>query len=296
VNWLAQMEARRLVLGLREMLVRFDENLAAHALMQSCVPYILEDDPEIERARAEQALKVAHLFGGAEYSQYYATNGHERPFEEQYQMLPEEAHEHLHRVKFLRDWLYESDENERSHVLDVACNDGWMAANLAAFDLTYTGIDLNPDCIERADERQVPGAVFMVGNALDAWDLTEFADPKDGYDVVVAFELVEHVPDPDAVLEAMVSVCKPGGSLFVSTPLGACTGGALDRWWVVEPAGHVRAFTPRSFAELLNRHGTCDGITVSKAGVGELMVARVQVPGENEVLPKATTELLPDAA
>lgn len=279
MTWLAQLEAKRLVLSLREMLVRFDENLAANTLLQECVPYILEDDPDVARAKAEQALKVAHITGsGEEYSGYYASNQHERPFEEQYQQQPEEAHLHLHRVAFLREWLAEQELGPQFGILDLACNDGWMAQNLKGdFELIYHGIDLNPECIERARRRPMPsGRAFKVGHAEDTRKLAHMR-PPDGYDAVVAFELVEHVKDPDAVLAAMASVCKPGGSLFVSTPLGACTGGDLPHWWVVEPAGHVRAFTPRTFAELLNRHAQCDGIMVHQASQGELMVARAIV-------------------
>lgn len=298
MSWVAQMEARRCVLTLREILVRLDENIAAHTLLTECVPYILEGDPEINRARAEQALKVDHIVGeDAAYGDYYATNGHERPFEEQYQQSAEEAHLHLHRVAFLRDWLSHQvgdrafGDGDQIALLDVACNDGWMAANLAgAFpQLTYTGIDLNPDCIERANARAVPGAQFSTGRAEDVGMIRMREDgvsvndpmgpmkPSEAFDVVVAYELVEHVRDPDAVLAAMASVCKPGGSLFVSTPLGACTGGDLPRWWVLEPAGHVRAYTPTTFAQLLTRHGRCDGISICQASQGELMVARVQV-------------------
>lgn len=294
MTWLAQLEAKRLVLSLREMLVRFDENIAANTLLQECVPYILEDDPDVARARAEQALKVAHITGeSSEYSEYYASNQHERPFEEQYQQQPSEAHLHLHRVAFLREWLAEQvapgDEEDALRgdpvrLLDVACNDGWMAQNLTTDfkgetfpAIRYHGLDLNPGCIERAKARGVQRAKFKVGRAEDAYGTIFPGDQTGPYDAVVAFELVEHVKDPDAVLAAMASVCKPGGSLFVSTPLGACTGGDLPHWWVVEPAGHVRAFTPRTFAELLNRHAHCDYINIHQASQGELMVARAIV-------------------
>ena len=284
IEWLAQMEARRLVLSLREMLVRHDENIAANTLMQECVPFICEGDPELERARAEQALKVRHITHPEDYEPYYANNHHEKSFEEQYLQEPEEAHEHIYRVEFLREWLA---EQEGLTVLDISANDGWMAQNLAGLErdpqgvpvLTYHGIDLNPHCIERARGRAVPRARFWTGFGEEAEKLTRRQRPKQGYDAVIAYELVEHVRDPDALLSAMVRVCKPGGSLFISTPLGACTGGDLPRWWVVEPAGHVRAYTPRSFAALLRRHGECEGITVSDASQGRLMVARVTVPG-----------------
>lgn len=276
MNWVAQMEARRLVLSLREMLVRLDENLAAHTLMQCCVPYICEGDPEIARARSDQAAMVDHIAGDS-YAHYYETNHHEKPFEEQYGIEADVAHEHLHRVRYLRGWLEGLTPVGGESLLDLACNDGWMAKNLAGLVSCYHGVDLNPHCIKRAKGRKVPGAVFQVGFAENAFALTAGTNWDLRYDVVVAFELIEHVKDPDKVLAAMVSYCKPGGSLFVSTPLGACTGGDLPNWWYVEPKGHVRAYTPDTFAALLMRHGTVEEIQVSEAQAGQLMVARVTV-------------------
>jgi 2-polyprenyl-3-methyl-5-hydroxy-6-metoxy-1,4-benzoquinol methylase len=274
------MRAEQLVLELRELLVRFDENLKAHTLLQGCVPYFLDDasHPAIARARADQAAMVDHITNPAAYAPYYRENHHEKPFEIQYGISAEDAHNHLHRVRYLRSWLQTSTPEKPGptrQLLDCACNDGWMAKNLEGL-VRYTGIDLNPHCIVRAKGRKVAGAKFWVGFA----ELAGVRQVKDGYDVVVAFELIEHVKDPDAVLAAMVWVCKPGGSLFVSTPLGACTGGDLPNWWFVEPKGHVRAYTPNTFAELLTRHGEVQEIQVSEAQAGQLMVARITVPEE----------------
>lgn len=274
--WPVEMRAQQLVLELREILVRFDENLAAHTLMQECVPYFLDDahHPQIAQARADQAAMVDHIVGDS-YAHYYETNHHERPFEEQYQCSPEEAHDRLHRVRFLRRWLEANRPVDHAHhrLLDLACNDGWMAVNLGAL-VQYTGLDLNPHCIERAKGRYVTGAKFQVGFAERAKELTRpFL-----FDVVVAYELVEHVKDPAKLLDVMAACCRPGGSLFVSTPLGAGTGGDLPDWWFVEPKGHVRAYTPNTFAALLMPHGDTHMEISDTQGSGQLMVARVDVP------------------
>lgn len=280
--WPVEMRAEQLILELREILVRFDENLKAHTLLQECVPYFVDDahHPAIVQARADQAAMVDHIIGDS-YAHYYETNHHERPFEEQYQCTAEEAHERLHRVRFLRRWLEERQitipgvrRPPPLTLFDLACNDGWMAKNLEGLAI-YHGVDLNPHCIGRALGRKVPGAKFWRGFAEHARTL---ALEEDGYDVVVAYELVEHVKDPEALIDAMVSVCKPGGSLFISTPLGAGTGGNLPNWWFVEPKGHVRAYTPHTFAQLLAPHGPTAIEVSDTAGAGQLMVARVDLP------------------
>lgn len=292
--WPVEMRAEQLVLELREILVRFDENLAAHHLMQHCIPYFLDDasHPAIAKAREDQAAMVDHIVGDS-YQHYYETNHHERPFEQQYDMKPEEAHEGLHRVRYLRRWLEDqrgdADEFAPS-LLDVACNDGWMAVNLEGL-VNYTGIDLNNHCLKRAADRHVPGSTFLRGFAEDTLKLTTKVRPDDGYDVVVAFELIEHVRDPAVLLAAMRSVLKPGGSMFVSTPLGAGTGGDLPNWWFVEPKGHVRAFTPQSFGALLSRHGVTHIEISDTQGAGQLMVARVDTPMDSALDSQVTAGL-----
>ncbi len=158
-------------------------------------------------------------------------------------------------------------------MIAAQCADAFGSPGTGTGTLFDDGIDLNPHCIERARARDVPGATFERG-------LVEAFPEREGhYDAVVCFEVVEHVRDPDQLLTLLAACCKPGGSLFISTPLGACTGGDLPRWWVVEPAGHVRAYTPKTFAELLSRHGEIDQVVASEASQGALMVARVTVPG-----------------
>jgi SAM-dependent methyltransferase len=273
MTWLAEMEARRLVLSLREMLVRHDENQAANLLMQHCVPYVCERDPEILRARSDQAEMVEHLSSPEAYARYYRSNVHERPFEEQYRTTPEQAHEHIPRVQLLRDELLR-EHRPLGTILDVGCNDGWLAANLSGPfpDMLYHGIDLNPDCVKRAKARKVPGATFAKGQLYE--NAAGLLD--DPYDVAVCFEVIEHVRDPDELLALLACCVKPAGRLIISTPCGAVERGDLPQWWHVEPKGHVRVYTPESFHALLSRHGTPgqmvlgpDGVLVCPVRVGE---------------------------
>lgn len=290
--WFVEAEAERHLLALREILVRCDENLKAAMLMQQCVPYFLEEDhPQVEQARKDQLAMVAHIIGGPEaYRDYYSTNEHERPFEEQYGVEASKAHEGIPRLALLRQALEENVDRISASarepapvLLDCSCNDGWMAANLRKM-VTYHGIDLNPDSIERAIERDVPSSRFLVGDIHDAERLTRSLRPDGGYDIVVCFECLEHVPDPRTTMDVLAGLVRPGGQIFVSTPAGAVERGDLPRWWHVEPKGHVRVFTPRTFHELLSPYGDLGaGIAI---GPDQVMVARVtaNAPSEDESL------------
>lgn len=266
---LYEQDVARRILALREDLVRHDDNLAAWRLMSECVPWFLIDHPEISRQREEQRQMCLHLIDPAEYARYYATNVHERPFEEQYVgATVDNAHEVFHRVAFLREGLSQFVDPD---VLDLAMNDGWLAANLAQAGYRCSGMDLNPDCVKRAQLRK--GAFPAMGHLLCGDILTapdEWAPHT--FMAVVAFEVVEHVADPDALLRVMVEMVKPGGRLFVSTPNSVDHGGNLENWDFIEPKGHVRVYVPRTFAELLQRHGIIERM---EQGPDNVMVAEL---------------------
>jgi len=86
-----------------------------------------------------------------------------------------------------------------AHILEVGCGDGWLGAQLRAGGWRhYTGLDLCPP----AD---------IVGD-IRAWRGLGL-DPA-SFDVVVAFELVEHVD----CFQEIFDLLKPGGLLLLTSP------------------------------------------------------------------------------
>ena len=79
----------------------------------------------------------------------------------------------------------------------------------------------------------------------------------DGYDVMIAGELIEHIEEPGAMLEAARTVLNPGGVLVLTTPNPYCARLILDhvRQRVRENADHINYYFPSGIAELADRHG-----------------------------------------
>lgn len=267
-------EVERHVLALREVLVRFDENMKAHQLMQS-VPYIVADRPAIVKAREDQFQMVRHAIEPEAYDDYYKTNVHERPFEEQYVgCTVENAHEKFSRVQYLRQHLADG-----SYILDVSANDGWMAANLAIAGHVVDCVDLNPECTDRAKERADAIRYKYEGRIRQVWTgdaITTFYPqiPIESYDAVVFFETIEHVPDPVSAVKACARYVKNNGHLYVSTPIGAVEGGNLPTWDHVEPKGHIHAFLPSQFHDIAEAAGEVEEIALGPDGV---MMAKILV-------------------
>jgi 2-polyprenyl-3-methyl-5-hydroxy-6-metoxy-1,4-benzoquinol methylase len=271
---LYEQDVKRRILALREDLVRHDENAAAMHLMEHCVPFFLAGDMEIRVVREQQREMCLHLTDAEAYARYYATNVHERPFEEQYPgATVDNAHEVFHRVAFLRAGLLKQRfVGENPRVLDVSCNDGWMAANLALAGYRCDGIDLNPDCIARA---KVRAASLERMGEFEVRDFTDYAvEPSSLHEAVACFETIEHVANPVLAMVALQQLVALEGRLYVSTPNGVDHNGDLPGWDHVEPKGHVRVYTPETFAALLQRFGTIERM---EQGPDRVMVAEVSL-------------------
>jgi SAM-dependent methyltransferase len=94
-------------------------------------------------------------------------------------------------------------------VLDVGCGNGWSARLLAGFGYRTTGVDLNPASFEPE-----PGE-FLHFREASSLDLPFEAE---SFDVVAAYQTLEHIPEPARALAEMLRVLKPGGALCVVGP------------------------------------------------------------------------------
>lgn len=98
--------------------------------------------------------------------------------------------------------------------LDVGCGGGLLAEPLARLGATVTGIDPEPANIRIAAEH-----ARATGLAIDyrAASVEEIAAEGRRFDLVAALEVVEHVPDPAAFVQALARVTRPGGLVVLST-------------------------------------------------------------------------------
>ena len=120
-------------------------------------------------------------------------------------------------------------------VLDVGAGTGWLAKHVA----DYTGVDGSPDAV---DEAQRAGRNVILADLREG---LPFADAS--FDGVIAKDVLEHVPDPAAVVREIHRVLQPGGVVFASSPDA--------QRWVWDDYTHVRPFTRRGFRKLFADQG-----------------------------------------
>jgi 2-polyprenyl-6-hydroxyphenyl methylase/3-demethylubiquinone-9 3-methyltransferase len=122
----------------------------------------------------------------------------------------------LHRLNPIRAaYIADRAPLQDRRVLDVGCGGGLLAEALTRRGAALTAIDRAPAMIEVARLHAVEAGLAIDYRVEDAAAL--LADPAQRFDVVCCMEMLEHVPDPAAMLAVLANLVKPGGDLFVST-------------------------------------------------------------------------------
>jgi SAM-dependent methyltransferase len=98
-------------------------------------------------------------------------------------------------------------------VLDAGCGAGYGSAELAKMAESVTGVDIAPEAIAFARAHyELPNLRFEMASCT----ALSFADAA--FDLVVAFEVIEHLEDWRGFLQEVRRVLAPSGQLIVSTP------------------------------------------------------------------------------
>ena len=123
----------------------------------------------------------------------------------------------LHDINPLRlEWIHSISPLTDAQVVDIGCGGGILADSMARKGAKVLGIDLATKALRVAQlhalEAQTPGVQYreISAEALAAERPAQF-------DVVTCMEMLEHVPDPQSVVDACAALVKPGGWVFLST-------------------------------------------------------------------------------
>ena len=102
------------------------------------------------------------------------------------------------------------------NILDIGCGGGILTESMAKLCAAAQGIDLATDSINVAKLHALEHGIDNVQYSIVAAEqhAEEFSET---YDVVTCMEMLEHVPDPCAVIAAAAQAAKPGANVFFST-------------------------------------------------------------------------------
>jgi 2-polyprenyl-6-hydroxyphenyl methylase/3-demethylubiquinone-9 3-methyltransferase len=122
----------------------------------------------------------------------------------------------LHALNPVRlDYVAQRMQLQDAQVLDLGCGGGLLSEALAKAGAKVTGIDLAPDLIKIAKLHRLESGVQVDYREQSAEALAEQAPGT--FDAITCMEMLEHVPDPAAILRACATLLRQGGRLFLST-------------------------------------------------------------------------------
>ena len=245
------------------------------SLLTTAIPHNQENHPVVRSLELLVRKIERHKNDEQSYRDFYnddKTTG--------YVSMPEEfyTYELSHpRVQWVADRVAEDAD-----VLEVGSCDGIVGIPLVLKNTSahYHAIDMNPSAIEafkgllaRHDPKGWQDRVQL--------DVGTFPEEGSEYDVVIAAEIIEHVPYPPYWLGKLKEFMRPDGVMFLTTPWGSfdeghptpvtCYGTPRDE------RGHLRAYTVERLVEDLWFAGL-KAVDVARVGTdGDGLVAQAMV-------------------
>jgi SAM-dependent methyltransferase len=161
-----------------------------------------------------------------------SVSGSVRFYEDLYERMgyPEDRGEYRYAAKFI---------NQNASVLDVGCGSGLFRAHVP--ETRYTGLEFNPKSVEKGRRRGIN--IFQT-------PVEEVAEAQQKFDVVVLFQVLEHVANPGAFFDACVRCTAEDGLLIVSVPNAAGYTSRRENTYLNYPPHHVTWWSLKSFLHL----------------------------------------------
>jgi SAM-dependent methyltransferase len=120
---------------------------------------------------------------------------------------------------YYMDWKWEHGVTEKlvkkgDKVLEIGCAEGSFLKKIKENGATVEGLEINSAAMKRGTAK---------GLSIHPYPIETFAKEKQSvYDMVCSFQVMEHVTDIKAFVEASLSVLKPGGKMVISVPNNDC--------------------------------------------------------------------------
>jgi SAM-dependent methyltransferase len=152
-------------------------------------------------------------------------------------------------------WRWESHKEELTQytqsgaILDLGCSSGAFLESLRGESWELHGIDMSLDCAKRAEART--GSNVFVGDILEA------PFPRESFDVITCFDVLEHLYEPRRVMAKVTEWLKPGGIFHVQVPnVDSAEARVFGSYWHgLELPRHLFHYSPASLKFLAQSAG-----------------------------------------
>ncbi len=139
---------------------------------------------------------------------------------------------------------------KKGSILDLGCHTGVVSLQYAYRGWPVVGVDLNKKAIEfcnRFLKRYKITTSSYIQSSIEDVEISET------FDNIIICEVIEHVEDPDKILDLAERHLNPGGTIFISTPDWDGPYGINNNGDGSEE--HVRIYKPEELKELIESRG-----------------------------------------
>ncbi len=140
---------------------------------------------------------------------------------------------------------------DRGRLLDIGTGFGFFPAEMRKRGWEVEGVEISKNAIDYARD--------ILKLTVRSGPLEDIAFPEDGFDVVTAFYLIEHLRDPAAFLGECYRILKPGGLLLLryphTTPIKNVLRGLGIRNRLYDLPAHLSDFSPETIRTCLEGAG-----------------------------------------
>lgn len=135
-----------------------------------------------------------------------------------------------------------------NRLLDVGCGAGSILKAAADVGWQAEGLEVSASSVE-----------FLKNNGFKVFhgQLEEAAFPDNHFDVITAAEIIEHIHDPQKILNESFRILRPGGLFWGTTPNGQGLSSKIlgSEWSCVAPPEHLQLFSIKGLKIMLKRAG-----------------------------------------
>jgi len=162
---------------------------------------------------------------------------------------PNQSRKKMRKKNLLPEYILRS-LNENTVLLDVGCGNGRFLDEVKKLTNTQVcGLDISKVAVQTAKEN--------FGLDIFQGSITEAPFEDGSFDLITAWQYLEHVPRPLEVLQKFQQLLKPNGICIISTPNFNSMNAKIfkDKWFGLDCPRHLYIYTPDTINELLEKAG-----------------------------------------
>jgi 2-polyprenyl-3-methyl-5-hydroxy-6-metoxy-1,4-benzoquinol methylase len=136
-----------------------------------------------------------------------------------------------------------------TNFLDFGCGTGILLSELQAQGATVCGVEMSPWACEYGRTH--------FGLTMHNEDIMTVRLAENSFDLITMSHVIEHLPNPQNIVNRVVELLKPNGLLMIATPNVDSIGARLfgERWLYYLPDEHLHLFNDRSLRQTLTNAG-----------------------------------------